>query len=441
MKKRLIRLGVALLGLLALWLAGGHLAAWLYQRHAMQSWEERFGPLADMTARYPRAEDTPAAGELARLAGALGIDFLTREEIVESALPLVEMASYVTGRLEGKPTDPAVAAQVADALDAHADAVAALRAHVLGPEKIRWRADIAAGYEAPIPPLGPHRWLANVLAADALVSDDRGDTVSAGRDVEALWRLTDSLRPRPELITQLVVMVLDMRALRTLQRVSLESAAAWSDRERALDAYDAREGLERALTLEAWMWHQLADSVSVTWLDWGHAIAAADEPDDDDLRPPVVRYLADPLASPFLRLSMANTMLVGQQMVENVATADPCVAAGGDGLQPDVPGWNTIGQIVVPTLMRSYQSALRHALILELTGEVLAAKQARLDGGAWPASGSVPSSVCGDWTWVTETSGDALSIHLAGAPLEPTDTPPLRFQSEPAPRGGAADAG
>jgi len=433
MKRRLIRLGVALLAILVLWLAGGHFAAWLYQRHAMRSWEERFGPLSATEARYPRADDSPAARELARLAVALGIDFATGE-ITESPLPLAEMARYVTGRLEGKPVDRAAAARVVEALEAQAGAIAELRTHVLGPAEVRWRADVAAGYEAPIPPLGSHRWLANVLAADALLRDGRGDTAGASRDVEALWRLTDALRSRPELVTQLVVMVLDMRNLRTLQRVSLESVETWSDRDRALAAYDAREGLVRALMLEAWMWHQMADSVSLTWFHWGHAIAAtAPEAADDDPRPPVVRYLVDPVASPFLRLSMTNTMLVGQQMVENVAAADPCVAAGGEGLQPEVPGWNTIGQIVVPTLARSYQSALRHTLTLELTRKVLEAKEARIANGSWPASSSAPSSICGGWSWVTETTDDAFSIALVGAPIEPGDTPALRFQSEVAP--------
>jgi hypothetical protein len=145
------------------------------------------------------------------------------------------------------------------------------------------------------------------------------------------------------------------------------------------------------------------------------------------------------VARPFLRLAMSNTMLVGQQMVENVATADPCVAAGGEGLQPEVPGWNAIGQIVVPTLARSYQSALRHALILELTRKVLAAKEARLASGSWPASGSAPSSICGGWSWVTDATDDAFSIALVGAPIEPGDTPSLHFQSEVASEASPAE--
>src|SRR5262245_36132505 len=88
-------------------------------------------------------------------------------------------------------------------LTVHAGDLADLYALVSHSEVPRWEMDIGLLVKAPVPGLTYHRELLDLIAADILEKTRRGKHQQALEAFEASWKISQSTRERPELISQL----------------------------------------------------------------------------------------------------------------------------------------------------------------------------------------------------------------------------------------------
>jgi hypothetical protein len=100
-------------------------------------------------------------------------------------------------------------------------------------------------------------------------------------------------------------------------------------------------------------------------------------------------------------------------------------------MEAEIPWWNILSKIAMPSLARSWSSVGRALLDDELTGLVVRAKaQVRSATGGVPQPASIPSSVCAGVSWMSkpQANGD-LEIGADRNPFkDPKSAPPLSFR-------------
>ncbi|MDL2717916.1 MAG: hypothetical protein PT977_09190 [Acidobacteriota bacterium] len=256
---------LALLGAGLVWLAAGSLHAARRERAAESAWVASFGPLGDLTSRFPARPTNETARVLEQSVRSVGIELRPREEQPEEdepgrpkktewdevRAPLEEWADVQAAKDEGLPEPPP--AVVASFLAAHAPALDAIEKTLLAGPGPEWVLDLTKLYASPMPNLSGHMQLARVLVgraeARAAAKDARAD-----ESLRAAFALTGSLRGRPELPSQLVSFAATRLELAAARRIPVD-AAAWRER---LKALDPRAGMLAAWKRQAWVQHEAA---------------------------------------------------------------------------------------------------------------------------------------------------------------------------------------
>lgn len=379
-------------------------------RSTEAGWAETFGTREEILERFPAGYANGSALETERLTSVLGIDIAPRQETdrerpTESAAKGYaaikrELATYVKAQLEQPRRGPAPPPDaVAGYLRQHAGALEALRSHLKTAEVPRWEQDIGAIWEAPIPNLLGHIELQRLLIADALARAQTGDHAGALADLDASWRLNASLWERPVLITQLIAISVARMQAGTLRQLE-DVPEAWRER---LFEHDSRASFLDALRFEGWVWSQVPNA------SWS-ALGAGDW---------TSRMLL--IAKPYVEFCMADISGDFRERLVNLARVDELcdndLAPLGANLEVEVPRWNLIGDIVVPTNVGAAVDRLaRLEVDLELTARILELDTARTADGTWPDSvrGSSRSEACPNDAWVWSVSDDdELTIALS----------------------------
>ena len=240
-----------------------------------------------------------------------------------------------------------------------------------------------------------------LLIADVIEKAHLGDREAALAGLEAAFRLSASLAVRPELASQFGVMRLarlDLRVARALR----PTTQAWCAR---VTAHSYRKSLLSGLQYEAWAISHYARTETL--------IVYLNGPID---RPSTLfgRWVMGPLASPYVRLCVANYSRILAEAVRDVQTENPCTfdaKAHDAGLADSVPEWNVVGGLAADGTIRgigqSWASAGRVDLDAELTATLLEIEAAG-KGGPWPPN--VPpiiSAVCPGlvWTYAVDADG------------------------------------
>jgi hypothetical protein len=395
-------------------------------------WAQTLGTWDEILERYPPAEANAAALELERLTAPLGIDTATRSyegrprptpEQKQGFKQSVagDMAAYRTKLLESprRATAPPPAS-VAAFLEVHAEELAAVRTHLAHGGIPKWEMHLEYVAAAPIPNLLGHIDLQKLLITDALAKHAAGDRDRALEDLEASWRLSQSLDDAPILINQLIV-IADARMLAGALRQIPDVPAVWRDR---LSERDFRRSFTNALKYESWMWTQL------------------DETSDFASLSRLASRLINSIGRPYVRYCLAD---VSDDFHERLlalddvrAICDYDLSTWGADLNVPIPRWNAIGSIVIPNLRGALERLASLELDLELTVKLLELEAARRsNGGRWPASlpGGELSRACPVDRWVYEATPDggmslAFSRDIAWPDLKGHKLP-ARFSAGP----------
>ncbi|MFP5247492.1 MAG: hypothetical protein ACLGH0_12430 [Thermoanaerobaculia bacterium] len=342
------------------------------KRAVTTPWPGGLGSLASVPSQFPPRAQSAAATQLVALAAPLGIDFTPAKKWTPPSA-LQATADYV--RQEQASASSAIAPppdEVARYLAEHATELDAVREHLLRGGTVEWPLDLTQGMQAPIPNLLAHMHLGRVLIA-------RGLATRSWEELHAAWALTQSLRSRPELITQLIALAIARGV----------NAAAWKLPPPAppwfaeLRATDHERLLARGMQAE-------------TWMAWANAKQTR---------------------IPFTRLFLGSTLNQQREMVAVLLATHECGFEVGQffaGQIARLGRWNVFGRIFVPNLASAWRRAFRYRAEREATMNAL-----RIIAGQ-----SIDErSACSDGTWTFVNGTLAFSRELPKGGEQETDMP------------------
>lgn len=387
---------------------------------ASAAWQAVQLPLEGFVSRYPRSAPNGSARRLAELGAPLGLDFGSGlpqpAAAAHEALGALrsDLNRHVQALLAGQPSH---APELLRAFrQAHAPELAAVLNHLAEAPAPSWEQDVERDLEAPGPALMAHRDLA-ALTTLAALEPGPGDPAPEAA-LRALVRLGAGLRGRPQLITLIMSLTVDRRALALARRVEAAPPAAVEE----LARIDARGGLVAALQAEAW---------------WSLHFAARDgrlEPFSKQGRnawSAVGARLVAPFERTYSRLCAADLGRVMADLAGRTMRTPVCQPPT-ESIEQDrerLARWNVLGRMTLPGIRRVGRLTLLHALDVELTGKLLALRSQRA-GGSWPERLADPGSrVCGGASWTYERRTDGSILLAYGGDLEPGEADDLRFEA------------
>ena len=366
------------------------------------AWAAEGWSMAAFAAKHPRQPNNDKA---------LDLDVLTRPLGLEGApivggrprldtrgnVELKGVADYLRDVLKTTDDTSGPARPAVDAfLDRHASALSDIESLLLGPGDVEWARDLDRGPEAPTPNLLGIRRLQEVLLVRALRAADDGRPEAAARSLEAAWRHGASVRHRPELISQLIALSIAHAQTGVLRRV--HEPPDWTER---LAEVALKDRVLRSYQGEAYSWTVTAR----------RRIGVADlgpPKRRDGLGDRIVRVTTAPyVRRSFLDLSARIRTAMVELRDHDLCTFD--AAALDKKITGDMPRWNTIGKIAMPSLFRTWQTLRETAIDAELTRRVIDARRVRRATLTWPTA-SVPSQVCPgvEWRHVPQADGRLL---------------------------------
>jgi hypothetical protein len=359
---------LALAGAALVWLGAGTIRASRRERAAEAAWAESFGPLAEITAKFPARPTNAAARALEESARSLGIELRPRgemppddeqrrskkAELNDVRVPLEKWVDHEAAKPEGLPDAPPAA--VAAYFASHSAILDAIEKSLLAGPAPEWAVDLGKLHAAPVPNVLEHMRLARVLVgraeARAAAKDKRAE-----ESLRAAYAFTGVLRGRPEVVSQVVAAAATRLELGAVRRIPVD-AAAWRER---LKTLDPRGGLLTALRREAWVEYEAARGLRRAKVRTG---------------PPSTRLAA--LFGAWRERVEAVAILDAWRATIDAAAKSPVSDAEprflGETFQKALTEGGVRKPLAVPNLMESWRRANVAALDIRKTDEILAAR-------------------------------------------------------------------
>jgi hypothetical protein len=412
--RRSLLAGVAVVAAAAAGLVGINAMAARREARLAQEWTAIDPGSADFRARLPRSGPNAAALELEGAAAELGIDMAPadmpgRARPSEQALAAFRETARSNGDylsrqiLKEDDTIEPPSEATRKFLSEHSTPLAGLESRVMASGPPEWEIDVAKTQESPVPNLLGHLTLQRLLLVRALEEIRAGDHAAALRTLETSWRIAESLRRRPEMITHLIATSFAKLQAGVLRKTEAPPAA-WRER---LNPFALWRGNKRTLHFEAWCFSQRLGP-----MNFGRIV-------------PMGRIWANEFSGNLL------------EVVSELEKQDRCSFSPEKGKQiweKPIGRTNFIASLVWPNLEGSSCRLFRAQIELEGTQMILAVKQARRDaGGNWPAEvAGLESSICPGSRWVYHPHADGTATVSFGGRFEdwPTSSVmrlPLQF--------------
>lgn len=176
-------------------------------------------------------------------------------------------------------------------------------------EAPRWAVDVKELVEPPEPPYIAAQRAATLLTADGLAKCAAGDTATADRDFEAVFRIGRTLVRRPELESQLI----GLSALRLANGAAAKLPPPEPAWHRELMAIDLRRSFQRTFAYHAWRSREFARR------------QPAGEPGDAHSKDPFDKAVA-PLAHFIAVASSGREVAVYKQLETSLIADDACAS-------------------------------------------------------------------------------------------------------------------
>lgn len=232
------------------------------------------------------------------------------------------MTTYIAAQLGNGTTEAAPPPrEVAEFLARQSAAIAELRDQ-LESEPPRWAVDVQDVVEPPEAPMGAAMRASALLIADGLARRAGGDTATAGRDFEAVFRIGRALSRRPEAMSQMVA----LSPLRLANGAAAKLPLPRPDWHRELASIDVRRTFQRAYAYEAWRAREYARR------------HPAGEPDESRFRN-TVRRATEPLLRLVMLARVERDVDAYHQLSEMLIPEDACASAP---LPPRVPNLESV---------------------------------------------------------------------------------------------------
>ncbi len=332
------------------------------------AWAESFGPLGEMTAKFPAHPTNAAARALEESARSLGIELRPREEQPSEEergwlkktefdavrAPLEKWVDHEAAKPEGLPVAPPAA--VAAYFVSQTATLDGIEKSLLTGPAPDWAVDLAKLYAAPAPNVQGQMRLARVLVgraeARAAAKDPRAE-----ESLRAAFALTGALRGRPEVASQGVAIGATRLELAAVRRIPVD-AAAWRER---LKTLDPREGMLVALRRSAWVDYEAAKGLLGVKLGAG----------------PLSGRLPAHIGAWRERIEAAGILDARRATLEAAAKSPVTEAEPrflGETFQKALREGGVRRPLAVPNLIESWRRANVAALEIRKTDEMLAAR-------------------------------------------------------------------
>jgi hypothetical protein len=300
------------------------------------------------------------------------------------------------------------------------DAIYGLLQQSEGP---RWETDVSALVQAPVPGLMYHRQLHGLFALDILNKTRQGQSASALQALEASWRINQSLRRRPELVSHMsATSILHLQAgvIRKMKNVPVE----WWQR---LDVKVWQESFLRAMELDA-----VVLSRYVRDTDYPLNSPRSFNP-----------LVNSPLGKPLWRLAGIEILELSGEIFSLIKKSNSCTSSP-DAVLKQVEAahssWNLGTHYGYTNYLRAWRMSTEGLIHAELTRKILQVKAARdlaMDKD-WPRQlAPMESFLCPQAEWVHEVAPNGtIQIKCRNLPewlkKEYPTSVPLKYSLKPA---------
>ena len=397
-------IGGAVAILLAAWIWSG-VRIWQKEEPVQQAWAKMTGKTPDTyfqaaLQQFPKSGMNETARRLEELTTRLGIFNPMPNRLYDGQrknfvgpFDTLDAPAYVVSQSR-KPTDDIdeTPAKLQDYLKNHRADLDALYSLIQRSEVPRWETDIALLSRAPVPALYYHRQLQGLIGLDILEKTRKGEAAAAQAALEASWKINQSLRERPEFLSQMIAMsVLDLQtgALRKMKQVP----DTWQER---IGPTAWQESFWGAMELDAVVISRdMTDTVtpvrSARWFDL---------------------LINSPLGRPLRRLAGTEMLEVSHEtlsLIRNSSFCDLSPQVAADRLEASRSNWSMGTQFGYTSYLRGWSRMMEAMTRLELTAKILQAKEAR-DSASTPRRpnqlAEMKSLVCPEAQWVREVAPD-----------------------------------
>ena len=299
-------------------------------------------------------------------------------------------------------------------LNSKADAIAAIRNHVLNQEIPNWETDItwvvSGDASFPLPSFVGLVNLQKILALDILEKQRLGDTKGAAQMMEVSWKLNQSQWRRPELISQMVALIIGKYQLGVMRKLDV-SPPHWQQH---LVEHDYWKSMSRSLQGEFLFQFNGVKNMHLYSSEGSFSEKM---------------FLSSPLGKTFFQVTAIDSYQASRQIIfglpgtefdgskstSHKKTEPPNICLW-EPIEPEmsVAWWNIFAQMLMPSFYHVLLKARQYQLDLELTDKILQVKELAKKEGKFPQSiPNLESSVCPGVNWVYQVKPDgSMSISL-----------------------------
>ncbi|PZV12418.1 MAG: hypothetical protein DCF20_17715 [Pseudanabaena sp.] len=392
---------------LVLWIVIGNFAAFQLEQPVLIA-------KAELVHKFPKIETNASALKLEELSAKLGINLLVKARNRNDDLYVPTEASqkefnqiradllrYLEDSTSSVPSKP-----LQQYLSTHSADLAVIRAHIIKSDIPRWETlDInmelgksSMATESFLGVADLHR----LLIADAINNSRLGNSQTAIDSLEFSWRLNQSMKERPSLLSQLVANITDGVQVRGLRKLDLASPV-WQKR---LISFDQSKLFLTALKFDIFKQYGIRRNFP---LRKGGS-------EQDEQSSSLFNRFLHPFVQPYFTLSAVDTWQVAMRNLDLSFNQDPCISISYEDL-PQLSSWNILGFVGSPPSGLQGYKLTKRQIDMELTQKILRLREVASQSGKFPQtlSGIDSSVICKNLRYVYQPSadGEAMTISLS----------------------------
>jgi hypothetical protein len=385
---------------LAAWIWSG-VRVWQKEKPVQQAWKEMTGKTPDeyfqaVLQTFPKAGMNDSARQLEEITTRLGIFNPMPNRLYDGARKEVtgpfgalDIPIYVLNQLR-RPSDDLdeEPPELQRYLKTHQADLDELYSLIQRRDIPRWETDLSHLLQAPVPQLFYHRQLQGLIVLDILEKTRRGEHEAALGALESLWKISQSLRGRTELLSQLIaisILKLQTEVIRKMERIPVE----W---QRRLEVAPWKASFLRAMEFDAVVLSRnVKDSPGEPrWDRWMNPIRG-------------------PLGKPVRRLVAIERLEASERVLSLIKRGDFCEVSPQTVVDQSAGSevtWSFDGNTFYTNYPRAWTMLLQTLTQAELTRKILEVKAVRdsVSGRGGPLRlGDMESALCSSVKWVHES--------------------------------------
>lgn len=393
----------------------------------------------DFFAQLPTYQSNASAQQFDQLAADLGfvpndlsslthpVDLWAEKDYqaVEKSLRqfLQAQTRKISEPLEALPPD------LREYLTAHKESLNAVQSHILESEAPQWEMDFERMFEInyAFPGQVNTHNVQNLLLLSVIDYAQQGQSTQALTALEASWQLNQAILQRPDAVSQVLGEIVSAQQAGLLRYLD-DVPSFWQTR---LSQQAQHQSVLEGYRFETWLQYETSQASLVPAIDRSEAARARSQPRGRLMA--LLSYWFSPAYA--FQLSSINTASTMHRALDQLAALNVCATTQSMAEQiliqaaPPQPGQTLV--VVPEALARWWKLGGDRALAIELTQQVLQAKQQLAATGQWPDDlPSLASRTCPEEHWLYELSDDHKAITLSlSTRLIPAPLVPLRYEA------------